>query len=200
MNVYLGRGPLSPDWFEQLRKTARKESIMCAYKLCRAEFRYWGMQSRCERFIHEIALRKTILRAHRQAWCWQDEYQGLTLADIRRLEDETQRELNKRMAQFQHENIRLSLTNSMRENEDLTKSNELITDINQLPSFRRPRQMSIDDINASRPRINSFPVPPLPRDETPDDEYFDAECKINRKRVGIKCHRFYVRYNKEIRS
>lgn len=27
---------------------------MCAYKLCRAEFRYWGMQSRCERFIHEI--------------------------------------------------------------------------------------------------------------------------------------------------
>jgi hypothetical protein len=53
-----GRGPLSLDWFEQMKKTSRKESIMCAYKLCRAEFRYWGMQSRCERFIHEIGNKK----------------------------------------------------------------------------------------------------------------------------------------------
>ena len=37
-----------------MKKTARKESFMCAYKLCRVEFRYWGMQSKCERFIHEI--------------------------------------------------------------------------------------------------------------------------------------------------
>ncbi|CAF4025382.1 unnamed protein product, partial [Rotaria sp. Silwood1] len=65
-------------------------------------------------------LRKTILRAHRQAWCWQDEYQGLTLADIRCLEDETQRELNKRMAQFQNENIQLSLTNSNCDNNNDT--------------------------------------------------------------------------------
>ena len=49
-----GRGPLVPEWFEQMKRSARKEPIMCAYKLCRAEFRYWGMQSRCERFIHEI--------------------------------------------------------------------------------------------------------------------------------------------------
>ena len=49
-----GRGPLASDWFEQMKKTARKDTVMCAYKLCRAEFRYWGMQSRCERFIHEI--------------------------------------------------------------------------------------------------------------------------------------------------
>jgi hypothetical protein len=37
-----------------MKNTARKETIMCAYKLCRVEFRYWGMQSKCERFIHEI--------------------------------------------------------------------------------------------------------------------------------------------------
>ena len=43
---------------------------------------------------------------------------------------------------------------------------------------KRSRQMSIDNLNANRPRINSFPVPPLPREETPDDEYFDAECKL----------------------
>jgi hypothetical protein len=173
-----GRGPLSPDWFEQMRKTSRKESIMCAYKLCRAEFRYWGMQSRCERFIHEIALRKTILRAHRQAWCWQDEYQGLTLADIRRLEDETQRELNRRMAQFQNENIRLSSANIFSDNDDSTNANETTNDMNPTLTIKRSRQMSIDNINASRPRINSFPVPPLPRDETADDEFFDAESYI----------------------
>lgn len=144
---------------------------MCAYKLCRAEFRYWGMQSRCERFIHEIALRKTILRAHRQAWCWQDDYQGLTLADIRRLEDETQHELNRRMAQFENE--------TTDENDRTRNATELTNDINQPLITKRSRQMSIDNINASRPRINSFPIPPLPKDETTDDEFFDAECKHN---------------------
>ncbi|CAF3899528.1 unnamed protein product [Rotaria sp. Silwood2] len=177
------RGPLASDWFEQMKKNARKESIMCAYKLCRVEFRYWGMQSRCERFIHEIALRKTILRAHRQAWCWQDEYQGLTLADIRRLEDETQRELNKRMEHFQNQNC-LSGTNSNLENENTkptTKetSSILTNDINQPLSAIRNRKLSIDNMNANRPRINSFPIPPLPRDETTDDEYFDAESHID---------------------
>ena len=36
--------------------------------------------------------------AHRQAWCWQDEYYGLTMDDIRRLERETQRALQQKMA------------------------------------------------------------------------------------------------------
>jgi len=177
-----GRGPLLPDWFETIKKTARKDTIMCAYKLCRVEFRYWGMQSKCERFIHEIALRKTILRAHRQAWCWQDEYQGLTLADIRRLEDETQRELSRRMAQFQNQH--LSLPNSNAEDEDgTTKTNPTTTTdadlLNEPLAIKRNRQMSIDNINASRSRINSFPVPPLPRDETQDEEFFDAESHID---------------------
>jgi len=138
------------------------------------EFSQWNC---CCSFCISIALRKTILRAHRQAWCWQDEYQGLTLADIRRLEDETQRELNKRMAQFQNENIRLSITNNLSDYDDSTKANDTTNDTNQTLTIKRTRQMSIDNINASRPRINSFPVPPLPRDETPDDEFFDAECK-----------------------
>lgn len=131
-----------------------------------------------------LALRKTILRAHRQAWCWQDEYQGLTLADIRRLEDETQQELNRRMAQFQNENIRLSLSNptcneTKNSSSLVASTNEITNDINQTLANKRTRQMSIDNINASRPRINSFPVPPLPRDETADDEFFDAECKFD---------------------
>ena len=31
--------------------------------------------------------------AHRQAWCWQDEWWGLTIDDVRRLERETQQRL-----------------------------------------------------------------------------------------------------------
>ena len=38
-----------------------------------------------------------MLRAHRQAWCWQDEYYGLTMADIRKLERETQLALQEKM-------------------------------------------------------------------------------------------------------
>ncbi|KAG7231919.1 hypothetical protein INR49_010096 [Caranx melampygus] len=73
---------------------------MCAYKLCKVEFRYWGMQSKIERFIHDVGLRKVMVRAHRQAWCWQDEWYGLTIEDIRQLELETQLALAKKMAQY----------------------------------------------------------------------------------------------------
>jgi hypothetical protein len=75
---------------------------MCAYKLCKAEFAYFGAQRRVESFIHEVGLRKTMLRAHRQvmtkpyarepmmqAWCWLDEWCDLTVEEIRKREKET---------------------------------------------------------------------------------------------------------------
>lgn len=27
---------------------------MCAYKLCKVDFRYWGMQAKLEKFIHDF--------------------------------------------------------------------------------------------------------------------------------------------------
>ncbi|XP_077510222.1 retinal degeneration B isoform X1 [Amblyomma americanum] len=101
------RGPLDDDWIQayldhrQLGTPAPPHgdgTIMCAYKLCRVEFRYWGMQSKIEKFIHDVALRKTMLRAHRQAWAWQDEWVGLTMEDIRQIERETQEALARKMA------------------------------------------------------------------------------------------------------
>lgn len=41
-----------------------------------------------------------MVRAHRQAWCWQDEWYGLTMEDIRQLELETQLALARKMAQY----------------------------------------------------------------------------------------------------
>ncbi|XP_061585185.1 membrane-associated phosphatidylinositol transfer protein 2-like isoform X1 [Cololabis saira] len=94
------RGPLRDDWIEEYNNNQGMTPIMCAYKLCKVEFRYWGMQSKIERFIHDVGLRKVMVRAHRQAWCWQDEWYGLTIEDIRQLELETQLALATKMAQF----------------------------------------------------------------------------------------------------
>jgi hypothetical protein len=38
-----------------------------------------------------------MLRAHRQAWAWQDEWHGLTMEDIRQIERQTQEALKKTM-------------------------------------------------------------------------------------------------------
>ena len=100
-----GRGPLDQDWLEnysadcvgRIMPTKEGKAVMCAYKLCKVEFRYWGMQSKIERFIHDMALRNTMLRAHRQAWVWQDEWFGLTMDDIRDIERKTAEELKKKM-------------------------------------------------------------------------------------------------------
>ncbi|KAM9360297.1 membrane-associated phosphatidylinositol transfer protein 2-like isoform 5-T5 [Symphorus nematophorus] len=99
-SVKTQRGPLRDDWIEEYNNNPGKTPIMCAYKLCKVEFRYWGMQSKIERFIHDVGLRKVMVRAHRQAWCWQDEWYGLTMEDIRQLELETQLALATKMAQF----------------------------------------------------------------------------------------------------
>ncbi|XP_076232304.1 retinal degeneration B isoform X1 [Calliopsis andreniformis] len=100
-----GRGPLTESWLEDYwadvkgkqQPTPSGKSLMCAYKLCRVEFRYWGVQTKLEKFIHDVALRKTMVRAHKQAWAWQDEWNGLTMEDIREIERQTQLALQKRM-------------------------------------------------------------------------------------------------------
>ncbi|XP_068937825.1 membrane-associated phosphatidylinositol transfer protein 2 isoform X4 [Petaurus breviceps papuanus] len=99
-SVKTKRGPLSEDWIEECLRHPSHLPIMCAYKLCKVEFRYWGMQSKIERFIHDVGLRKVMVRAHRQAWCWQDEWYGLTIEDIRELEKEAQLMLSRKMAQY----------------------------------------------------------------------------------------------------
>ncbi|KAF2905240.1 hypothetical protein ILUMI_00964 [Ignelater luminosus] len=118
-----GRGPLSETWLEDYwnevqgkpQPLPNGKSLMCAYKLCRVEFRYWGMQTKIEKFIHDVALRKTMLRAHRQAWAWQDEWHGLTMEDIREIERQTQLALKRKMAQangeeFDEDNFNSSIS------------------------------------------------------------------------------------------
>ena len=64
MSEKTGRGPLTEDWIEdhwsecqgREQPTASGKSIMCAYKLCKVEFRYWGMQSKIERYVDDCLL------------------------------------------------------------------------------------------------------------------------------------------------
>ncbi|XP_068678065.1 protein retinal degeneration B-like [Montipora foliosa] len=91
-----GRGPIKEDWLEHYRVDKPPSDVMCAYKLIKVEFKYWGMQNKIEHFIH-YGLRRPMLMGHRQAWVWQDEWYGLTIDDIRKLEEETQRILSRKM-------------------------------------------------------------------------------------------------------
>ncbi|XP_076369390.1 protein retinal degeneration B-like isoform X2 [Tachypleus tridentatus] len=100
VSKYTGRGPLFENWVQEYSEAPATtgKAIMCVYKLCRVEFRYWGIQGRVERYIHDVALRKTLLRAHRQVWAWQDEWLGMTVEDIRRVEKATQLYLARTMS------------------------------------------------------------------------------------------------------
>nr|XP_055177952.1 membrane-associated phosphatidylinositol transfer protein 2 isoform X10 [Nyctereutes procyonoides] len=180
------RGPLSDNWIEEYKQQVFP--IMCAYKLCKVEFRYWGMQSKIERFIHDTGLRKVMVRAHRQAWCWQDEWYGLNMENIRELEKEAQLMLSRKMAQF---------------NEDDEEAAELAKDEasqaqapgehpqpssssgeplagrglkKQWSTSSKSSRSSKRGASPSRHSISEWRMQSIARDsdESSDDEYFDA--------------------------
>jgi len=96
-----GRGPLNHEWIKEhsskvSEKDLENKNVMCAYKLFKVEFKYWGFQGKVENMVHDYALRRTMLSGHLKAWLWQDEWHGLTMEDIREIEKETAAELKKR--------------------------------------------------------------------------------------------------------
>ncbi|CAM6091873.1 unnamed protein product [Calypogeia fissa] len=78
-----GRGPLKEGWI------AKCEPVMCAYKCVTVDVPYWGFGSRIEKFIAKTAQRKILLEGHRKCFTWLDEWHGLTMQDVRRMEAET---------------------------------------------------------------------------------------------------------------
>ncbi|XP_022786411.1 phosphatidylinositol transfer protein beta isoform-like [Stylophora pistillata] len=67
---------------------------MTCYKLYRVQFKWWGLQTQVEKFIIK-AVTRLLTNFHRQLFCWLDKWFGMTIEDIRRLEDETKEELVK---------------------------------------------------------------------------------------------------------
>eukprot|EP01132_Coremiostelium_polycephalum_P010834 gene10834-13278_t len=86
------RGPLDdPDWMKKV------EPSMTCYKLVTVEFRVWGFQTKVEDFIQKTGVRDVLLKAHRALFCWIDEWFGLTMQDIRKMEEETKEQLREAM-------------------------------------------------------------------------------------------------------
>uniref|UniRef100_A0A8D0DYM1 Phosphatidylinositol transfer protein membrane associated 2 n=1 Tax=Salvator merianae TaxID=96440 RepID=A0A8D0DYM1_SALMN len=193
-SVKTTRGPLSEDWINEHKNSPGKYPIMCAYKLCKVEFRYWGMQSKIERFIHDVGLRKVMVRAHRQAWCWQDEWCGLTIEDIRQLEKEAQLMLAQKMAQFSFSEAepeqhlpKDSLGEDTAETKAISPSTEVVdpsSNISEALSGRvLTKQWSTSSKSSSkrggdpsRHSISEWRMQSIARDsdESSDDEFFDA--------------------------
>ncbi|XP_059395126.1 membrane-associated phosphatidylinositol transfer protein 2-like isoform X1 [Carassius carassius] len=190
------RGPLSDDWIAEISNNPGKMPIMCAYKLCKVEFRYWGMQSKIERFIHDVGLRKVMVRAHRQAWCWQDEWYGLTMEDIRQLELETQLALAQKMAQYscneeggenngavtspekEHE-AKEAISSIQAEGTTRTKGDTLQARgelTKQWSTSSRSSRSSKRGGSPSRHSISEWRMQSIARDseDSTDDEFFDA--------------------------
>ncbi|CAL1616154.1 unnamed protein product [Knipowitschia caucasica] len=86
-SVKTGRGPLGPNW-----KRDSSCPKMCAYKLVTVKFKWWGLQNRVENFVHEQE-KRIFNNFHRQLFCWIDKWVELSMDDIRRMEAETQKEL-----------------------------------------------------------------------------------------------------------
>jgi len=99
------RGPLKKTWIDEYRVQSKLNNdstdeksmmmpVMCAYKLVRCNFNYWGLQGRVETLIHTQE-KRIFTNFHRQVYCWMDKWYGMTMQDIRRLEDKTKEDLDK---------------------------------------------------------------------------------------------------------
>ncbi|VDM29258.1 unnamed protein product [Toxocara canis] len=82
-----GRGPLKDNWRETV------EPVMCAYKLVTVHFKWFGFQKMVESFAH-TQYPRLFSKFHREVFCWIDNWHGLTMVDIRAIEDKAQKELD----------------------------------------------------------------------------------------------------------
>ncbi|KAM4545892.1 phosphatidylinositol transfer protein alpha isoform [Odontesthes bonariensis] len=87
-----GRGPLGPDWKKEL-PNKKDCPHMCAYKLVTVKFKWWGLQNKVESFIQKQE-KRLFTNFHRQLFCWIDKWIELNMDDIRRMEEQTRKELD----------------------------------------------------------------------------------------------------------
>jgi hypothetical protein len=97
MSEKTGRGQLADGWFED------REPMMCAYKVIKVNFAFWGFQGKVEDIIKNFQ-RKLFKTTLRQSFCLTDEWYGLNMEDIRRLEDEAKDALDAARAEGEIKN------------------------------------------------------------------------------------------------
>jgi len=87
-----GRGPLDPEkWLE------KTTPIMTCYKTVSIHCKWGiGLQNTLENFLMD-KYRSTFLAFHQQIWCWTDEWYGMSIEELRQIEDKTKEELKKKI-------------------------------------------------------------------------------------------------------
>lgn len=86
------RGNLKPTFSED------HDPIMTCYKVVKLRFKVFGIQTKAEQWGHHYGIRAPFLKYHRKLFCWIDEWFGLTIDDIRAMEEETARITREKIA------------------------------------------------------------------------------------------------------
>jgi hypothetical protein len=93
-SVKTGRGPLiKGEWIN-----ANQKPLICCYKLVFVEFKVFGLQTRAENYIKTM-YKQLFTNFHRQIFCWIDKWHGLTLEDVRIIEEDLAKALLKKIAE-----------------------------------------------------------------------------------------------------
>jgi len=92
------RGPYKEDWFET------EPFCMCAYKVVRLRFKVWGAQTKVEQWGQE-GIRGPFVAYHRKLICWMDEWFGMTMHDIRQMEEAIRQETLRKLIESKTGNI-----------------------------------------------------------------------------------------------
>lgn len=84
-----GRGPLVPgEWYQD----ASVDALMTCYKAVTANFVYWGAQTMAEGWIVN-SQEWTLRDVSRMSFAWIDEWIELSIEDIRKMEEDNQKEM-----------------------------------------------------------------------------------------------------------
>ncbi|KAK8818924.1 hypothetical protein WA577_003034 [Blastocystis sp. JDR] len=92
-------GPLAPEWYKTM------DPVMCCYKKSlTGTFKYFGLQTIVENVVRSQEI-KVFTRTMRQLICQMDAWDGLTMEDIRRMEDEAKSKLDEMINQGEKKDI-----------------------------------------------------------------------------------------------
>ncbi|GFR67036.1 phosphatidylinositol transfer protein alpha isoform [Elysia marginata] len=85
-----GRSPLPKDGTGEWMNTV--QPVVTCYKVVRVWFKWFGLQDKMQRSILKECERY-FRNYYRQLVCWTDDFYGLTIEDIRKIEEDTEKEL-----------------------------------------------------------------------------------------------------------
>lgn len=65
--------------------------VCLGMKVVKLRVKVFGLQTRAESWGHAYGFRAAFATYHRRLWCWLDEWWGMSVADVRAMEEETRR-------------------------------------------------------------------------------------------------------------